>query len=261
MSETSTPNAAGAARALLAVRRGAARLAALPAELAPKSLAEAYAIQYAMLRELNSSVAGWKASLFDSENGICAPLPANAVHDAPAFVVPARLPTQRNARFGIEPEIAFRLGNDLPPLRAGERYERAAVCAALVSAHAVIEVVVSRYADADAVTQLERVADNFMNEMLIVGPACTKWQSLPLSGLPLEVRVDGKTVYQGRGGHPLNDPLLPVVWLANHLSQFGQGLRAGEIVTTGSCNGVRHVTFEQSVSAWFEGLGSAIVRF
>ena len=38
------------------------------------------------------------------------------------------------------------------------------------------------------------------------------------------------------------DPLLPLVWLANHLSQFGQGLRAGEIVTTGSCCGVRHVT-------------------
>lgn len=261
MSETSTPNAAGAARALLAVRRGAAPLSALPAELVPKTLAEAYAIQYAMLRELNSSIAGWKASLFDSENGICAPLPANAVRDAPTYLVPARLPTQRNTRFGIEPEIAFRLGADLPPLRAGARHERDAVCAAIVSAHAVIEVVVSRYADFDAVTQLERVADNFMNELLIVGPACTAWESLPLGELPLEVRVDGKTVYQGRGGHPLNDPLLPVVWLANHLSQFGQGLRAGEIVTTGSCNGVRHVTLEQTVSAWFEGLGSAIVRF
>ena len=261
MSETSTPNAAGAARALVAVRRGAARLRALPAELAPKTLAEAYAIQYAMLRELNSSIAGWKASLFDAENGICAPLPANAVRDAPAYLVPARLPTLQNTRFGIEPEIAFRLGADLPPLGAGARYEREAVSAALVSAHAVIEVVVSRYMDFQSVTQLERVADSFMNELLIVGPACTSWRSLKLAELPLEVRVDGKTVYQARGGHPLNDPLLPVVWLANHLSQFGQGLRAGEIVTTGSWNDVRYVTLEQSVSAWFDGLGSSIVRF
>ena len=99
MSETSTPNAAGAARALLAVRRGAARLSALPAELAPQTLAEAYAVQYAMLRELNSSIAGWKASLFDSENGICAPLAANAVRDAPAYLVPARaMSATRSAR-------------------------------------------------------------------------------------------------------------------------------------------------------------------
>jgi 2-keto-4-pentenoate hydratase len=261
MIETSTPNAAAAARALLAVRRGAPRLRAQPAPLAPQTLAEAYAVQYALLRELNSSIAGWKASLFDAENGICAPLPANAVRDAPAYLVPAHMPTQNNSQFGIEAEVAFRLGSDLPPLGAGSRYDRESVSAALVSAHAVIEVLVSRFVDLEAVSQLERVADCFMNELLIVGPSVPDWRSLPLASLPLELRVDGKPVHQARGGHPLNDPLLPVVWLANHLSQFGQGLRAGEIVTTGSWNGVRHVSFGQSVSAWFDGLGTSIVSF
>jgi len=261
MSETSTPNAAAAARALLAVRRGAPRLRALPAPLAPKTLAEAYAIQYAMLRELNSSIAGWKASMSDAADGICAPLPASAVRDAPAYLVPGRLPTQQDTGFGVEAEVAFRLGSDLPPLRAGARYERDMVSDALVSAHAVIEVVVSRFVDAAAVTQLERVADSFMNELLIVGPSCTTWRSLALAQLPLELRVDGRPVHQARGGHPLNDPLLPVVWLANHLSQFGQGLRAGEIVTTGSWNGVYAVKAGQEVSAWFDGLGTSVVRF
>ena len=261
MIETSTPNAAAAARALLAVRRGAPRLRALPAPLAPQTLADAYAVQYALLRELNSSIAGWKATLFDAENGICAPLPANAVRDAPAYLVPARMPTQNNSQFGIEPEVAFRLGSDLPPLRAGAHYDRDSVNAALVSAHAVFEVVVSRFLDPAAVSQLERVADSFMNELLIVGPSVPDWRSLPLATLPLEVRVDGKPMHQARGGHPLNDPLQPVVWLANHLSQFGQGLRAGEIVTTGSWNDVRQVTCGQSVTAWFDGLGSAIVSF
>ena len=40
-----------AARLLLAVRRGAPRLAALPAALAPQTLADAYAIQHALLAE------------------------------------------------------------------------------------------------------------------------------------------------------------------------------------------------------------------
>ena len=254
-------NATQAAQLLLAVRRGAPRLAALPGALAPQDLAEAYAIQFEVLRELGADVGGWKASLFDAANGICAPLAAGAILDAPAYLLPERKPTLNTTQYGIEPEIAFRLGQDLPALASGARYERAAVCAAIVSAHAVIEVVVSRYLDWNAVSQLERVADSFMNELLIVGPSVPAWQQLALANLPLEVRVDGTTVYRGRGGHPLGDPLLPLVWLANHLGQQGRGLRAGEFVTTGSCNGLRTVAPEQTVSAYFTGLGTAVITF
>ena len=256
-----SPRAVEAAQLLLAVRRGGTRPAALPAALAPQSLADAYGIQHALLRELGTSIAGWKASLFDARNGICAPLGASLVLDAPAYLPPLRLPTQGNCRFGIEAEIAFRLGDDLPPLAADAAYDRATVSAALCSAHAVIEVVVSRYADPEAVTRLENVADMFMNELLVVGPSLPAWRELALAELPLAVRIDSRPVFQGRGGHPLGDPLLPVVWLANHLSQQGGGLRAGEIVTTGSCNGVHYIGPEQTASAWFDGLGSAMVTF
>ena len=252
---------AAAAQLLVAVRRGATpRLTAFPPALAPRTLADAYAIQHEVLRELGTSIAGWKSTLFDATTGLCAPLAASSVLDAPAFLLPSRLPTRNNARFGIEPEIAFRLGEDLPPLPGGARYEREAVSAALVSAHAVIEVMVSRFANSEAVTQLERIADSFMNELLIVGPSLTAWRALALSDLPFEIRVDDKPVFQGRGGHPLGDPLLPVIWLANHLLEHGQRLRAGELVTTGSCAGVRYVQAEQSVSVFFAGLGTAVVR-
>jgi 2-keto-4-pentenoate hydratase len=233
----------------------------LPPALIPHTLADAYAIQFEVLRELGTSVAGWKATLFDAANGLCAPLPANAVLDAPAYLLPARLPTRNNTHFGIESEIAFRLGEDLPPLPGAARYGREAVSAAIVSAHAAIEVMVSRFVNSEAVTQLERIADNFMNELLILGPSLPAWRALELSDLPLELRIDDKPVYQGRGGHPLGDPLLPVIWLANHLHEHGRQLRAGEIVTTGSCSGLRHVQAEQSVSAFFTGLGTATVRF
>lgn len=252
---------AAAAQLLLAVRRGAApRLAALPPALALHTLADAYAVQFEVLRELGTSVAGWKATLFDATDGLCAPLPANALLDAPAYLLPSRLPTRNNTRFGIEAEIAFRMGEDLPPLPGGARYERAAVSAAIASAHAAIEVMVSRFVDSEAVTQLERIADSFMNELLILGPSLPEWRALALADLALELRVDEKPVFQGRGGHPLGDPLLPVIWLANHLHEQGRQLRAGEIVTTGSCSGLHHVQAEQSVSAFFTGLGTATVR-
>jgi 2-keto-4-pentenoate hydratase len=261
MAENGLATATQAAQLLLAVRRGAPRLTALPKALAPQNLAEAYAIQFAMLRELRADVAGWKASLFDGENGACAMLPANAVVDAPAYTQVLRPPLLDPAPYGIEAEVAFRLGQDLPPLANGARYERAAVCAAIVSAHAVIEVVASRYVDPEGVSLLERVADQLLNSLLVVGPSCPAWQALPLTELPLEVRVEGNPVYQGRGGHPQGDPLIPLVWLANHLAQFGRGLRAGELVTTGSCCAVQQVAAEQTASAHFSGLGSALVTF
>jgi len=256
-----TPAALEAARLLLRVRRGAPPLAALPSTLAPGTLAEAYAIQHALLRELGTGIAGWKASLGSAQEGICAPLPASAVLDAPAYPAALRPPLPGSGPWGIEAEVAFRLGRDLPPLPAGASYDRATVVGAVASAHAVIEVIASRYRDEATVPHLDRVADSYMNLLLVVGPSCPAWRELAIAELPLELRIDRLPVHQGRGGHPLGDPLLALVWLANHLGQMGTGLRAGEIVTTGSCSGVQQARAGQAVSAWFNGLGTAVVTF
>jgi len=248
-----------AAELLLAVRRGAPRLAALPPELAPQTLAEAYAIQTQLLRALGSRVGGWKATLFDARHGICAPLAWDALLPSPALATSNPTATGNTVRFGIEPEIAFRLGADLPPRLPDEPYSAEEVCAAVASVHAVIEIVVTRYVDAEAVSALERVADNFMNEALVIGPPCTAWHELALDAVPLQVQVDGARVHSAVGGHPLGDPLLPLVWLANHLASLGRGLRRGEFVTTGSCNGCRYLQSGQIVQADFSGLGSASV--
>jgi 2-keto-4-pentenoate hydratase len=250
-----------ASRLLFAVRRGAPRLEALPLVLAPQSLAEAYAIQHALLQELHSDVAGWKASLSSAEDGICAPLPACAVLDAPAYFQALQPPLPDEDSWGVEAEVAFRLWQDLPPLPGGARYDRETVCAAVASAHAVIEVISSRYVDEAAAPHLDRVADSYMNLLLVVGPSCPGWRQLALTSLPLEVRIDGLPVHQGRGGHPLGDPIVPLVWLANHMSALERGLRAGELVTTGNCCGPQSARTGQAVSAWFAGLGSAIITF
>ena len=259
MNQPELSKAAEAASLLLAVRRGGPRLSALPPAVAPQNLAEAYAIQHEVLHLQGASIAGWKATLFNASDGICAPLAGHAVHNAPANLLATQLPTLNSFEFGIEPEVAFTLGNDLPPLPTGARYEREVVCAAVASAHAAIEMIGSRYLEVDAVSQLEQVADSYMNELLVLGPSCPAWRKLDLADLPLEIRVDGKVVYQGRGGHPLADPVLPLVWLANHLSQLGSGLRAGEVITTGSCNGVRALKLAQTIGVFFAGLGSALL--
>jgi 2-keto-4-pentenoate hydratase len=249
-----------AAALLRAVRLGAPRLAALPPGLAPVTLADAYAIQDELLALLASPVGGWKATLFDARHGICAPIPANALLPSPAVLALATAPTRGTLSLGVECEVAFLMGRDLPPLAGGAHHEIDAVLAAVASVHPVIELVTSRYASQDAVSQLERVADAFMNEALVVGPALADWRTLALAALPLTMRINGEARHAGTGGHPLGDPIKPLVWLANHLAQLGRGLRAGEIVTTGSCAGVHALVPAQQAVAEFAGLGCVSIR-
>jgi len=253
-----------AAALLLAVRQGAPRLAGLPPELAPTTLAEAYAVQHELLRQAGSARGGWKATLFDARNGICAPIAAQALYDSPARQAPARLPTRspassRSPALRIEPEIAFRIGTALPPLPPGHEYSTAQVFDAIGSVHAVLELVTSRYVDEAVVSQLERVADAFMNEGLVVGGAGAGWRSLDPTSLPLVVQVGGREHWRGAARHPVGDPLLPLVCIANHLSALGIGLAAGEIVTTGSFAGAPALVPGEWAEAEFTGLGS--VRF
>ena len=98
-----------------------------------------------------------------------------------------------------------------------------------------------------------------MNEGLVVGPACASWRALTLSQLSLRVDINGAMVHQGIGGHPLGDPLFPLVWMANHLAARGITLRAGALVTTGSCNGIRFIGRGQQVEVTFAGLGKASI--
>jgi len=61
-----------------------------------------------------------------------------------------------------------------------------------------------------------------------------------------------------KGGNPSVDPVLPLVWLANHLHGLGEHLRAGQVVTTGTYTGCIFVPPGQRVVAGFEGFGEVV---
>jgi 2-keto-4-pentenoate hydratase len=244
-----------AAEFLLHARRAQERALAFPAALAPRTEAEAYAVQQEVMRALGVRPGGWKVAMSDVHNGTSAPVFATDVHDSPGHFAAAGYTS-----YGVEPEIAFRLAADLPPLPAGQRYARDAVLAAVGSAHAAIEIVLSRFHSHEGAPLLDRLADNGSNGGLIVGAAVTAWGALALADLPLTLRVAGERVHQGRGGHPQNDPLLPLCWLANHLAARGIGLARGQLVTTGSCAGLRYAAAGARVGVRFDGLGAAEVQ-
>src|SRR5947209_6122645 len=66
-----------------------------------------------------------------------------------------------------------------------------------------------------------------------VGSPIADWQRIDLSQEGVRVLVDGKEIKR-RTGNPAGDMMRLLLWLANTGARWASGLRAGQIVTTGS---------------------------
>src|SRR5439155_794542 len=65
----------------------------------------------------------------------------------------------------------------------------------------------------------------------------------------------------GVGAAVLDDPRLALTWLANDRAKRGEGLKAGQVVTTGTCIVPAKIAPGDSVVADFGELGRVGVRF
>ena len=133
---------------------------------------------------------------------------------------------------------------------------------AVESLHPAIEVPDSRYEDYTVVGAPQLIADNACACWFILGaPAETNWRELDLVGHQVEGYRNGKHVSSGSGANVLGDPLVALTWIANELIEFGEGLRAGQVVTTGTCITPISVTPGDQVQMAFGDLGSVEARF
>lgn len=238
---------------LIAARRSGVKSPGLPADIRPTEDEDAFAVQEAVVRKLGVTVGGWKVGVPGTAAPSYAPIFAEDVVAPPQHFAVDRLTLR-----GVEGEIAIKLGRDLPA--RGSDYSRAEVEAAIASVHPVIEVVDSRYADFAAATYHEKLADNVSNGALVVGPAVTDWKKLDLGKIPVKFTVGGAVLTEKVGGVPGNDPVGSLLWLANRLRTRG-GLKAGQVITTGSCTGLPLAKAGDSVTTRFEGLGEVTVSF
>ena len=241
-----------AAQRLANARRAKVALKDMLADCKPMSMQEAWAVQDAVTELLGEDIRGWKVFTPAGEElargALLRPLFFEGDSDVDVSLVPF---------LGMEAEIAFKLNADLP--KRATPYTREDV-APHVSPCAAIEVIQSRYVDFNAVTLYERTADHFVNGAFVHGPVKKDWASLDLTKAHVTLEVDGIVVIDATGGHPKVDPVLPVVDLANHF-RSGRGLKAGEVVTTGSYTGLVCIKPGQTVKVTVEGIGSVKARF
>jgi 2-keto-4-pentenoate hydratase len=247
-----------AANALLDARRTATPIDALPDALAPTTEAEALAIQDELLLAYGK-IGGWKVGAPSPDaTPSCAPMPA-------AWITPnAAILAAPHFRFrGVEPELAFLLGTDLPPRTPDPPpYTLAEVHAAIASAHPALEVLESAFTEPTTAPALSKLADLQIHGAFVYGPALANWQAIDFPHETVTLIVDGsiRAEHSGTSASPAHfDRLL--LWLANEAAARTGGLYAGQFLTTGAWTPLTHATANSTVEAAFTTLGSVSLTF
>jgi len=170
----------------------------------------------------------------------------------------SRLPLGQNLMKVAEAEFAFRMRESLPP-RADD-YSMEQVLNAVSTLHPAIEIPDSRYSDFANVGAAQLIADNACACWFILGPPTTvDWRKHDLASHVVTLWRNEALAADGCGANVLGDPRIALAWIANELRSQDIGLRAGEIVTTGTCVLPHAIAPGDSIRAEFGEFGSVAV--
>jgi 2-keto-4-pentenoate hydratase len=253
---------AAASEVLVRHWRDGTKLDALEARLRPQNRAEGYAIQAELERRSSGTMFGWKIAA-TSEAGqkhinVAGPLAGRIMSDTLIADGGTAAMKGNEMRVG-EPEFAFRMGRDLPP-RAGP-YTAREVLDAVQTLHPAIEIPDSRFADFVSAGEAQLIADNACAHRFVLGTATSAdWRAMDLIEERPQITLRGER-YVGHGRNVLGDPRVALAWLANELSGLGITLRAGQVVTTGTCHPPLPIQASDEFAADFGVLGKVSVRF
>lgn len=155
----------------------------------------------------------------------------------------------------VEPEIAFFLKHDL----SGPSLNAAAVLAATQFILPALEIIDSRIQDW-RIKLPDTVADNASAAMVVLGgrPLPVDACDLRLTGMVLE--KNGEPVHYSCGAAVMGHPAEAVAWLGNKLYEYGETLKAGEIILPGALCGAVSLAAGDHVKATFDHLGSVGLR-
>lgn len=254
-----------AAQVIAGARKSLKPLAALPQPIMPMCIEDGYRVQSEVHRLLAGGLGplvGYKIGCTSAvmQQYLAIPHPcAGGVHAGRAHETGVVLNAADFVRVGVECEIAVRLAKDLVP--AGAPFTRDSVAASIDCYLPAIEIVDDRYVKWETLGAPTLVADDFFAAGIVLGRPVAP----SAVGDPVDVEgralINGEETGRGTGADVLGHPHNALAWLANHLAGRGSGLRAGDIVMTGSL--VKTVWLEAGDEATmeFSRLGNVQVSF
>ncbi|RZN08645.1 hydratase [Bradyrhizobium genosp. SA-3] len=253
---------AAASQVLVKHWRDGTKLDALDARLRPQSRADGYAIQAALETQSSGKLFGWKIAATSVSGqkhiNVTGPLAGRIMSDTVIADGGTASMKGNEMRVG-EPEFAFRMGRDLPPRAVPFTVDE--VLAAVDTFHPAIEIPDSRFTDFARAGEAQLIADNACAHLFVLGaPTTADWRALDLVEERPQITLHGQR-YLGHGKNVLGDPRAALAWLANELRGLGIPLRAGEVVTTGTCHPPLPIKAGDHFAADFGVLGKVSVGF
>ena len=253
---------AAASRTLHDHWRAGTKLVALEPAQRPQNRADGYAVQAAIERHSAAHLFGWKIAA-TSEAGqkhinVKGPMAGRILAETVIADGGTALMAGNEMRVA-EPEFAFRMRIDLPPRQTP--YSMREVLDAVDTLHPAIEIPDSRFADFVGAGEAQLIADNACAHRFVLGPATTAdWRAMDLIEHRPVLTMRGER-FVGHGRNVLGDPRLALTWLANELRELGIELKAGRVVTTGTCHPPLPIQAGDLCAADFGTLGKVSVGF
>ena len=213
------------------------RIDELPPDCRPQDRAGGYSAQREIVKFSGQDIVGWKIAATSAAGqkhiGVDAPLAGPLLANR-VLADGATIPLDGNIMMVAEAEFAFKFSRTLP--QRANPYTQDEVLAAVESLHPAIEVPDSRYNDFAKVGAPQLIADAACADWFVLGtPTQADWRSSDLATHPVIAFRNGEKVATGSGANVLGDPRIALTWLVNELRTFGDGIAAGQFVTTGTC--------------------------
>ena len=230
-----------AAAALLRAEATRQQIGLLSLAYPGMTLDDAYAVQAALIAQKLAQGRrgiGWKIGLtsraMQEQLKIDTP-DSGVLLDDMLFEDGATVPKNHFIQPRVEAEIAFLMAQDL----SGADVTRKAVIAATAHVAPALEILDTRIQRADPATGRARiitdtVSDNAANAGIVLGSQRHAVGAHDLRWVGAVVKRDGVVEETGLGAGVLDDPATGIVWLVRRLALYGQGLKAGDIVLSGS---------------------------
>ena len=229
----------------------------------PADVAAAYAIQESQTAASGAAQVGWKLgatndkalAMLGLDAAFAGPLLAPFRHGNGARV---ELPVPQAP--ALETEFLVKLASDLPV--RGHPYSRDEVAPAVDCVVPSFEIVGCRLPGGLANGGRVVIADSAGNIAYVEGDPGEDWRAIDLANCGLAVTINGEEKARGSGSLlAWGDPLAAVGWLATHPLVARRGLRAGDIVMTGTCGGVLPIAPGDEARADFGPLGVVEASF
>ena len=223
--------------------------------------ADAYAIQDRLRDALvkgGERVVGWKAGFtnkasqaaFDASEPVTGFLLASGV-----FPGGAEIPMARFTNLAVEAEVAFVMREDL----AGPGITAPRALLAVEGAVPALELIDMRYQGKAIGTDV--VADGVYANAIVLGAPLSAVAGIDLALEGLVYELNGAIAATNTAAEVMGSPVNSLAWMANQLGARGLGLRAGDIVMSGSVSLLLRPRAGDVVRATFTRLGSVAARF